>query len=66
MKTNSRQVLGSMNDFKWQIQVRVDIDGLSQSAHDSINHSLNTIPMGALKYENSRETMKLALAEKLN
>lgn len=66
MKTNSRQVLGSMNDFKFQIKYLVTLDGFSNSVHDKIHHSINTIPMGALKYNHPRRAMKSVLEERLN
>ena len=66
MKTNSRQVLGSMNDFKFQIKYMVTLDDLSNSVHDKIHHSINTIPMGALKYNHPRRAMKSALEGIMN
>jgi len=66
MKTNSRQVLGSMNDFKFQIKVLIDHHGSLSQTHNTIHHSINTIPMGALKYQHPRVAMKLALERILN
>ena len=66
MKTNSRQVLGSMNDFKFQIKVMVDHHGPLIHTYDKINHLINTIPMGAMKYQHPRVAMKLALEGRLN
>ena len=66
MKTNSRQVLGSMNDFKSQIKYMVANGGLSRQAHDRVHHSINTIPMGALKYNHPRRAMKSVLKGRLN
>jgi len=66
MKTNSRQVLGSMNDFKFQIKVMVDHHGPLMHTQSKINHLINTIPMGALKYQYPVNAMKEAILERLN
>lgn len=66
MKTNSRKVLGSMNDFKFQIKVMIDHHGPLSQTYDKINHLINTIPMGTLKYEYPKDAMKLALEGRLN
>lgn len=51
LKTNNRSILGSMNDFKTNIKHRVQIEGLTTESYNSINHYLNKMPMGALKYK---------------
>lgn len=66
MKTNSRQVLGSMNDFKFQIKVMVDHHGPVVHTQSKINHLINTIPMGALKYQYPVNAMKEAILKRLN
>lgn len=58
MKTNSRSVLGSINDFKYQIKVQVWDRGELKYTQDLINHLINDIPMGALKYDRPRRRMK--------
>ena len=64
-KTNSRSILGSMTDFKYHIKARVhDEDGLNRG-YDIVNHSINEIPMGALKYNDPRKEMRTKLENKL-
>lgn len=58
IKTNSRAVLGSMNDFKNQIKVHIWHKGSLNQTYDLINHLLNDVPMGALKYKCSMGTLK--------
>lgn len=60
-KTNSRSILGSMNDFKYHIKARVEDEGGLNRGYDLVNHSINGIPMGAIKYKRLREEMKLFL-----
>ncbi len=62
-KTNSRSILGSMNDLKYHIKARIYEDGLSQT-YDLTNHVINEIPMGALKYNQPRREMKRVLETK--
>ena len=50
-KTNSRSILGSMNDFKQQIKFHLLYKGRLENIYDNINDSLNTCPMGAINYE---------------
>jgi hypothetical protein len=48
-RTNSRSVLGSMNDLVIQIKVRVGYEGgVSACDVDMLNRSLNRIPMSAI------------------
>lgn len=58
VKTNSRSVLGSINDFKYQISVHVEYDGGSRESYDKINHLLNKVPMKMLKYKYPVEVMR--------
>jgi hypothetical protein len=57
--TNSKSVIGSMNDYaynyKYQIQYR---GGVNSADILLIIHKLNLMPMGSLKYNNSYETLK--------
>lgn len=50
MKTNSRSILGSMNDLKFQIQVQIQHKGKLLHTYDLINHLINEVPMRALDY----------------
>jgi hypothetical protein len=49
-RTNSRSVLGSMNDLAYQLQWMIAaLGGLGRCAIDVINQQLNRIPMGTIK-----------------
>lgn len=50
-KTNSRSILGSMNDFKINTTSRIQQDGLNVGSLNSVNYYLNQMPMGALQYK---------------
>jgi Domain of unknown function (DUF6933) len=57
-RTNSRSVLGSMNDLANQARYLIyEMGGLSNLDHDVLNYELNNIPMGAIGYRNSREEL---------
>lgn len=59
-KTNSRSILGSMNDFKYLINACLwEWGGLEE--YDRINHALNENLLGALKYARPKDKMKEAL-----
>lgn len=60
-KTNSRSILGSMNDFKLNIKASVELNGLDLESINSINHYLNIMPMGYLKYKSPLDSFKEAL-----
>lgn len=64
LKTNSRSIIGSMNDFKIQIKVHIQHKGELKYSYDSINHLINKVPMGALKYAQPVEIMKKELESK--
>mgnify|MGYP006284068759 FL=1 len=49
-KTNSRSVLGSMNDFKHQINVQIQHKGPLSETKDLIIHLMNQCPMGGINY----------------
>ncbi len=57
IKTNSRSVLGSMNDFKHMVRTHIHYG----DNFDVINHRINKIPMGMLKYDYPVRRMKSAL-----
>jgi len=50
-KTNSRSILGSMNDFKLNAKARINRDGFDLEILNSINYYTNKMPMGFLKYK---------------
>jgi hypothetical protein len=51
-KTKNRSVLGSMNDFKFQIPFRIERQGGIHNLNLlELNYVLNRIPMGSLKYK---------------
>lgn len=60
-KTNSRSVLGSMNDFKMNAEFRILRDGNETEVINSINYYFNQMPMGAIKYKRPVETHKFEL-----
>jgi len=57
-KTNSRSVLGSMNDIKENIKVQLWHKGKLKYTYDLINSLLNNFPVGALKYATPNQKMK--------
>ncbi len=64
MKTNSRSVLGSMNDLAFQITSIVPgIGRLGDSDLLEITRELNRIPMGAINYNVSIDELKRRLAD---
>jgi hypothetical protein len=61
-KTNSRSVLGSMNDLTFQIKYMVYVRGSMEDSNIyEINRELNRIPMGAIKYQYSIDELKRVL-----
>jgi len=61
-KTNSRSVLGSMNDLAFQIKYMVQAKGgLTMADLAEINRQLNRIPMGAIKYNFSIDELRCRL-----
>lgn len=63
-KTNNRSVLGSMNDLKSQAEHIIwELGGLLRLDVIELNHKLNRIPMGAIKYSYSIKALKKRLAE---
>ncbi len=61
LKTNSRSVLGSMNDFKNQIKVQLWHKGELSRTYDLINHYINRVPMSGIKYDRPKSRMKTEL-----
>jgi hypothetical protein len=63
-KTNSRSVLGSMNDLTIQIKSMILVsDGLDVNFSE-VNRQLNRIPMSAIKYQVSIDELKRRLADR--
>jgi hypothetical protein len=61
LKTNSRSVLGSMNDFKEQLKIQVWHKGPLERSYDLINHLINTCPMSGIQYDYPRNRMRTEL-----
>ena len=63
-KTNSRSILGSMNDLAFQIKSMIyATGGLANADLSEINRKLNRIPMSAIKYKVSIDELKQLLAD---
>ncbi|MFC1965576.1 DUF6933 domain-containing protein [Chloroflexota bacterium] len=63
-KTNSRSILGSMNDLAFQIKSMISATGgLANADLSEINRHLNRIPMSAIKYKVSIDELKRLLAD---
>ena len=63
-KTNSKSVLGSMNDFKNQIKWQIWDNGEIKNIYYLIINRLNMCPMGAIKYKSPVEMLKEVLESK--
>jgi len=63
-KTNSRSILGSMNDLAFQIKSMIyATGGLANADLSGINRQLNRIPMSAINYKVSIDELKQLLAD---
>ncbi len=63
-KTNSRSILGSMNDLVFQIKSMIYMKGgLANADLYEINKQLNRIPMSAINYKASIDELKRLLAD---
>ena len=63
-KTNSRSILGSMNDLAFQIKSMIyATGGLASADLSEINRQLNRIPMSAINYKVSIDELKRLLAD---
>ena len=63
-KTNSRSILGSMNDLAFQIKSIIRMSGgLANADLSEITRQLNRIPMSAIKYKVGIDELKLRLAD---
>ena len=65
VKTNSRSVLGSMNDFKHQIRGHIWHKGKLNQTYNYINHLINRIPMGGIKNKYPKTKMKEELESRI-
>lgn len=63
-KTNSRSVLGSMNDLAFQLKYMTHMSGgLADADLSEITRQLNRIPMSAIKYRFSIDELKRRLTD---
>ena len=63
-KTNSRSVLGSMNDLAFQLKCLIETKGgLARADLSEVNRELNRIPMSAIKYHVSIDELRLRLTD---
>ncbi|MEL7563231.1 hypothetical protein [Dehalogenimonas sp. 4OHTPN] len=63
-KTNSRSVLGSMNDLAFQLKCSIEtMGGLDRADLSEVGRRLNRIPMSAIKYHCSIDELKRRLAD---
>ncbi len=63
-KTNSRSVLGSMNDFKFQIRIQLAHKGPLARSYDLINFLINQLPMGGLNHQKPTQAMQMELEKR--
>jgi|WetSurMetagenome_2_1015567.scaffolds.fasta_scaffold03225_3 hypothetical protein len=63
-KTNSRSVLGSMNDLAFQVKSMIYMSGgLDNTDFSEISRQINRIPMGAIKYKISIDELKRMITD---
>jgi hypothetical protein len=60
-KTDSKSVLGSMNDLAWHYKYHLVEDGEDFLPH--IVHELNRMPMGAMKYAYAIDVLRQVIEE---
>ena len=58
-RTDSRSVLGSMNDFVFQLRWRFN-EGRNLQDSDHLEDELSEVPMSALKFSNPEEVARAA------
>jgi hypothetical protein len=59
LKTNSRSVLGSMNDMLYQLEgCLIEENGLAPAAVAAFNHMVNRMPMSPIGYSYAVDQMK--------
>jgi hypothetical protein len=63
-RTNSRSVLGSMNDLAFQVKVMIDgMGGLANADLSEVNRQVNRVPMSAIEYKAGIDELKRLLAD---
>jgi len=63
-KTNSRSVLGSMNDLAFQVKSMICMNGgLANADLSEISRQMNRIPMSAIKYNVGIDELKRMIAD---
>jgi hypothetical protein len=63
-KTNSRSILGSMNDLAFQIKSMIYMNGgLANADISEISRQVNRTPMSAIKYKVSIDELKRRIAD---
>lgn len=65
LKTNSRSILESMNDFKFQIKFLSNYHGKLKKSYNLTNHLINEIPMKSLNYDQSVKAMRMELESRI-
>lgn len=65
VKTNSRSILGSMNDFKYQIEAQVWHKGPLSRTYSLINHLINQVPMSGIAMNLPQRKFKEELAKRV-
>ena len=63
-KTNSRSILGSMNDLAFQLKCLIEtMGGLARADLSKVNREMNRIPMSAIKYRVSIDDLRRRLTD---
>ncbi|MEZ4987054.1 MAG: hypothetical protein R2795_18780 [Saprospiraceae bacterium] len=57
VKTNSRSILGVMNDYKYQIEVLIWHKEITEEDYESLRHYLNECPMSTINYSSGKKEM---------
>ena len=61
-KTRNRSILGSMNDYIYQVRAQIELFGsLKQTNPSILNERLAEAPMGAINYSNGITELKIKL-----
>jgi hypothetical protein len=64
-KTNSRSILGIMNDLKFQLQVLNDYNYFNPDKFTLMNHRINQTPMRPIDYDRPARRMRTVLEQKI-
>jgi hypothetical protein len=57
VKTNSRSILGVMNDYKYQLEVQIWHKEVAEEDYESLRYYLNECPMSTIKYSSGKKEM---------